>query len=72
MNQEVLFAKTLEEVKSLAIEQNRVISKEQVEEAFGRIGMKPEELTPIYEYLKQKKIGMGTPVDPVRSISRGE
>ena len=64
MNQEVLFAKTLEEVKSLAIEQNRVISKEQIEEAFGRIGMKPEELTPIYEYLKQKKIGIGVPVDP--------
>lgn len=63
MNQEQLFAKTLEEVKLLAIEQERVISKEQVEEAFGRIGMKPEELTPIYDYLKQKKIGIGEPVN---------
>ena len=64
MNQEQLFAKTLEEIKLLAIEQDRVLSKEQVEEAFGNIGMKPEELTPIYEYLKQKKIGIGQPVNP--------
>ena len=64
MNQELLFAKTLEEIKELALEQNRVLSKEQVEEAFGKIGMKPEELTPIYEYLNQKKIGIGEPVNP--------
>ena len=64
MNQELLFAKTLEEIKALALEQDRVLSKEQVEEAFGKIGMKPEELTPIYEYLNQKKIGIGEPVDP--------
>lgn len=64
MNQEQLFAKTLEEIKLLAIEQDRVVLKEQVEEAFGNIGMKPEELTPIYDYLKQKKIGIGEPVDP--------
>ena len=64
MNQELLFAKTVEEVKELALSQNRVISKEQLEEAFGKIGMKPEELAPIYEYLKQKKIGIGQPVDP--------
>ena len=64
MNQELLFAKTLEEIKALAMEQDRVLSKEQVEEAFGKIGMKPEELTPIYEYLNQKKIGIGEPVDP--------
>lgn len=64
MNQELEFAKTLEEVKSLAAAQGNVISAEQVEEAFGKIGMKSEELTPIYEYLKQKKIGIGEPVDP--------
>lgn len=63
MNQELEFAKTLEEVRKLAIEQQNVISKEQVESAFGKIGMKPEELTPIYDYLKQKKIGIGQPVD---------
>lgn len=64
VNQEVLFAKTIEEIKELAIAQGRVLSKEQVEEAFAAIGMKPEELEPIYEYLAQKKIGIGQPVDP--------
>ena len=59
-----MFAKTLEEVKELALSQDRVISQEQLEDAFGKIGMKPEELTPIYEYLNQKKIGIGQPVDP--------
>ena len=44
-------------------------SKEQVEEVFGKIGMKPEELTPIYEYLNQKKIGIGEPVDPDEYLS---
>ncbi len=69
MNQELLFAKALEEIKALAWEQNRVLSKEQVEEVFGKIGMKPEELTPIYEYLNQKKIGIGEPVDPDEYLS---
>ena len=36
MNQELLFAQTLEEVKALALSQNRVISKEQVEEGKKR------------------------------------
>ena len=63
MNQELEFAKTLEEVRRLSASQGNVISKEQIEAAFGKIGMKPEELTPIYEYLKQKKIGIGEPVD---------
>ena len=63
MNQELAFAKTLEEVRKLAASQGNVISKEQVEDAFLAIGMKSEELEPIYEYLKQKKIGLGEPVD---------
>ena len=64
MNQELEFAKTLEAVRSLAASQGNVISKEQVEEAFAEIGMNGGQLTPIYEYLKQKKIGIGQPVDP--------
>ncbi|MBQ8039928.1 MAG: hypothetical protein IJ274_08695 [Lachnospiraceae bacterium] len=63
MNQEVAFAKTLEEVRKLAASQGNVISKEQVEEAFFKIGMQKEALVPIYDYLKQKKIGIGEPVD---------
>ena len=54
MNQELAFAKTLEEIRSLAASQGNVISKEQVEEAFTNIGMDKEALAPIYDYLKQK------------------
>ena len=63
MNQELAFAKTLEEIKSLAASQGNVVSKEQVEEAFTGIGMEKDALSPIYDYLKQKKIGIGEPVD---------
>lgn len=63
MNQELEFAKTLEKVRKLAASQGNVISKEQLEEAFAAIGMKDEQLVPIYEYLKQKKIGIGEAVD---------
>ena len=63
MNQELEFAKILDQVRKLAASQGNVISKEQVEDAFLEIGMEKEALTPIYDYLKQKKIGIGEPVD---------
>lgn len=63
MNQEYEFAKTIEKIRKLAKEQNNVLSEEQIEGAFAGIGMKKEELLPVYEYLKQKKIGIGKPVD---------
>ncbi|MGN0156873.1 MAG: hypothetical protein ACI39N_06465 [Lachnospiraceae bacterium] len=63
MNKEVEFAKTLEQVRNLAKEQGNVVSQEQIEDAFEKIGLSKEELIPIYEYLKQKKIGIGEPVD---------
>ena len=63
MNKEVEFAKTLEQVRNLAKEQGNVVSREQIEDVFEKIGLSKEELNPIYEYLKQKKIGIGEPVD---------
>lgn len=63
MNQELQFAKKLEEIRTLASSQGMVLSKEQVEEAFAEIGMKAEELEPIYDYLKQKKIGVDEAVN---------
>lgn len=63
MNSEVEFGRKIEELKKLAKEQNNVVSKEQVEELFAKIGMEPESLEPVYEYLKTKKIGIGEPVD---------
>lgn len=63
MNNEVEFAKKIEELRKLAKEQRGVVSREQVEEIFASIGMGSELLGPVYDYLKAKKIGVGEPVD---------
>lgn len=63
MNQEVLFGKTLEQVKRTAKEQGNCISKEQVEEAFAPLSLREEQLKLVYDYLSQHKIGIGEPVD---------
>ncbi len=63
MNKEIEFAKTLEEIRRIAKEQNNIITKEQLRVAFGKIEIGEEELAPIYEYLKQKKIGVEQAVD---------
>jgi RNA polymerase primary sigma factor len=63
MNQEVLFAKTLEQVKATAKEQGNCISKEQVEEAFSELKLEKTQLEMVYDYLEKHKIGIGEPVD---------
>lgn len=63
MNQELEFAKKLEEIKQLAKEQDGVLLKEQVEEEFEKIGITGEQLLPVYDYLKSKKIGIDKKVD---------
>lgn len=63
MNKEVLFAKTLEQVKKTAKEQNNTISKEQVEQAFAPLKLGVEQMDMVYDYLHQHKIGIGEPVD---------
>ncbi len=70
MDQELAFAKTLEEIRTLAKKQNHVLSKEQVEEAFESIDIRGEALTPVYEYLKTKKIGIGKPVDAEETMDQ--
>ena len=63
MNQEVLFGKTLEQVKKTAKEQGNCISREQVEEAFAPLALRTEQMEMVYGYLHQHKIGIGEPVD---------
>lgn len=62
MKKELEFAKTLEEIKKLAKEQQNVVSKEQVREYFAAIGITEEQLEPVYQYLNTKNIGIGEPV----------
>ena len=44
MNKEVLFAKTLEQVRKTAKEQGNCISEEQVKEAFAELDLSNEQL----------------------------
>lgn len=64
MNKEILFTNTLEQVKKTAGEQGGCISKEQVEEAFKPLDLSGEQMTMVYDYLHQNRIGIGEPVDP--------
>ena len=69
MNQELAFAKKLEEIRKLAKEQGNVLSKEQVESAFAQIDISKDKLEPVFAYLKSKNIGIGEPVDVEENLS---
>ena len=71
-NQEVLFAKTLEQVKKQAKEQGNYIQREQVEQAFSALTLSKEQLDLVFDYLKKHKIGIGEPVDPDEYLSEEE
>ncbi len=72
MNKELEFAKALEGIKELAKNQQNVISKEQVKEAFDAIGIEEEQLEPVYQYLKAKNIGIGESVEIEERLSSEE
>uniref|UniRef100_UPI0040570A2B sigma-70 domain-containing protein n=1 Tax=Acetatifactor sp. TaxID=1872090 RepID=UPI0040570A2B len=63
MNKELVFAKTLEEVRALAKEQGNCVSEEQVKEAFAALELDNEQLQLVYDYLVKHKVGIGTPVN---------
>lgn len=63
MNKEVLFAKTLEEVKELAREQGNCIQEAQVIQAFEPLDLSGEQMQLVYDYLLKSKIGIGMPLD---------
>ena len=71
-DQEILFAKTLEQVKKKAKEQGNCIEKEQVEEAFLALSLSEEQLELVFDYLEKHKIGIGAPVDPDDYLSEEE
>lgn len=71
-NQELLFAKTLEAVRRTAKEQGNCVSKEQVESLFGPLSLSGEQMDMVYEYLHQRKIGVGEPMDPDEYLAEEE
>lgn len=70
MNQELAFAKKLEEIRKLAKEQGNMLSQEQMETAFAEIDISKEQLEPVFAYLKSKNIGIGEPVDLEEVLSK--
>lgn len=72
MKQEVLFAQTLEQVRSLAKEQGNCVSEEQVQEAFSELHLDNEQLQLVYDYLVKHKVGIGQPVNPDDYLSEEE
>ena len=71
-NKEILFAKTLEQVRNTAKEQGNCISKEQVDEAFGPLALGGEQMEMVYAYLRQRRIGIGEPADPDEYLAQEE
>ena len=63
MEQEILFAKTLEKVKKTAKEQGNVIAKHQIQEAFADMKLDEEQFQMIYDYLTTSKIGVDEEID---------
>ncbi len=63
MKQEVLFAQTLEQVRTLAKEQGNCVSEEQVQEAFAKLNLTNDQLQLVYDYLVKHKVGIGQPVN---------
>ncbi len=63
MNKEVLFAETLEKVRSLAKEQGNCVSEEQVKDAFEALDLNNEQLQMVFDYLVKHKVGINEPVN---------
>lgn len=63
MDREIIFARTLEEVKKKAKEQGNCISQEQLEEAFVKLELGKDQLALVADYLEKHKIGIDEPVN---------
>lgn len=72
VNQEMLFARALEQVRKQAKEQGNCIEKKQVEEIFSALALSEQQMDLVYDYLKKNKIGIDMPVDLDEYLSREE
>lgn len=71
-NRELLFARTLEEVRSLAKEQGNCVGRQQVEEAFAQFELDEDRLKLIYDYLDKHHVGIDRPADPDEYLTEEE
>lgn len=71
-NQEILFAKTLEEVKKQAKSQGNWIERQKVEEAFSAMSLSGAQLQLVFDYLAKQQIGIDEPLDMEEYLSKAE
>lgn len=71
-NQEILFAKTLEEVKKQAKAQGNWIERNKVEEAFSAMSLSKSQLQLVFDYLTKHQIGIDEPLEPEEYLSKAE
>lgn len=71
-NKEILFARTLEEVRRLAKEQGGCVSEEQVRRAFASQELEESQLQMVFDYLVKHKVGIGQPLDPDEFLTKEE
>lgn len=71
-SKEIMFAKTLEKVRSLAKEQGNCVSEEQVREAFAEQDLNESQMQMVFDYLVKHKVGIGQPVDPDEYLTEEE
>lgn len=72
MEKEVIFARTLEEVRKTAKEQGNCIAAKQVEEAFAPLNLSEEQLALVYDFLEKHKIGIDEEVNREDYLSEEE
>lgn len=71
-NQEIIFARTLEEIKQKARKQGNCIPKEQVMEAFAELSLNDGQMEMVFDYLKKRKIGIDEPANLDEYLSEEE
>ena len=72
MNQEIVFAQTLEKVRRIAKEQGNCISEEQIRTEFSALDLKEPQLEMVFDYLTKHNVGIGEEVDQDAFLTQEE
>lgn len=72
INDEVKFAKILEDIKYTAKNQGNVISRDDVYGAFEELDLSKEQMDMVFDYLKSHKIGIDEPVNADELLSEDD
>ncbi len=69
---EVMFARTLEQMRGLAKKQGNCVRRDQVREAFEALELEEGQLALVFDYLEKHGIGIDEPGDPDDALSDQE